>query len=826
MAWMAAVPPLQARNRRGDRFMREGKLAEANRHWDEALDFYEKALAEDPTDPAYQMSVRRVRFQAGQKHVEDGLKLREQGKIEEAAAEFQRAYAMDPSSSIAAAELKRTLRMIQEARKKAAGGETDQPAQTPAEEAREQLEERIEAIQPAPELRPMNRDPVRLTMNNQPVKVLFETVAKLAGINVIFDAEYQSTGKNYSVDLNNTTLEQALDHIGVITKSFWKALSPNTVFVTNDNPTKRRDHEDMVVKSYYIKNITTPQELQEISTILRSVCDIRRVFTYNSQNVIVVRGEVDKVALADKLVADLDKPRSEVVVDVLVMEASRVRTRDLAATLISGDQQGLRIPITFSPRPELALPDPSNGEGENGDNGSGQQAPGVRLSNLSKITTQDFAVTLPGALLQALMSDRGTRVLQSPQVRATDTVKSSLRIGDRFPYATGSFQPGVATVGVSPLVSTQFQFADVGVNVDITPKIHGYEEVSLTVEIEISQVRDRIDVGGLSQPVIGQRKVSHNVRLRTGEVSVLGGLLQDQDTKNVSGVPGVGHVPVLKRLFTGESTERNQGELLIVLVPHIVRAPDISDVNLRGVAAGTETTVKLNYAPRSEAPKPAGEAKPAEAPKLGAPGMPIAPLPAAPKPAAPEPGTPEAAPAPAAPPATVPPTATVTPPVTMPPGAPAPQPPPEAPKPAAPAAAAAGLKASFQPGTVNLKLSAVIPVTLQLEGAKDIAGAPLTVRWDPKVLRLNEVTRGNLLSGDGQQPIFTRNIRNEAGEANILLNRLPGTPGVSGSGALVTLVFQAVGKGSTQVTVPALQLRDSQMQPVGVTLPALPVTVE
>jgi general secretion pathway protein D len=447
------------------------------------------------------------------------------------------------------------------------------------------------------------------------------------------------------------------------------------------------------------------------------------------------------------------------------------------------------------------------------------------LSNLSKITSQDFAITLPGALLQALMSDRGTRVLQSPQVRATDTVKSSLKIGDRFPYATGSFQPGVATVGVSPLVSTQFQFADVGVNVDITPKIHGFDEVSLTVEIDISQVRDRIDVGGLSQPVIGQRKVSHNVRLRTGEVSMLGGLLQEQDTKNVSGVPGVGHVPVLKRLFTGESVERSQGELLIVLVPHIVRGPDISDVNLRGVAAGTETTVKLNYAPKVEPAKPTtGAAKPAETPKLGTPGMPVVPLPGAPaaQPPAPTPTAP-----PGTPPATPPPAAATPaePPVTMPPGAPQPQPAPEAAKPPVPPGGAAA-KASFQPGSVNTKLSGAVTATLQLEGARDVSGAPMVVRWDPKILRLNDVTRGNLLSGDGQQPIFTRNIRNEAGEANILLNRLPGTPGVSGSGGLITLVFQAIGKGSTEVTVPSLQLRDSQMQPISVPPPSLPVVVE
>jgi general secretion pathway protein D len=548
---------------------------------------------------------------------------------------------------------------------------------------------------------------------------------------------------------------------------------------------------------------------------MRSVCDIRRVFTYNAQNVIVVRGEVDKVALCDKLAADLDKPKSEVVVDVLVMEVSRTRTRDLAATLVSADgTQGLRVPIGFSPRADLAVPGSGNGsDGENGDGGNGGDggsgtASSIRVSNLARLSSQDFVITLPGALLQALMSDRGTRVLQSPQIRATDTVKSSLKIGDRFPYATGSFQPGVATVGVSPLVSTQFQFADVGVNVELTPKVHGADEVSLTVDIDISQVRDQIDVGGLSQPVIGQRRVTKNIRLRQGEISVIGGLIQDQHIQSVSGVPGLGHIPVLRRLFTGEGKEKNESELLIALVPHIVRAPDISDVNLRGVAAGTDTVVKVNYAQRVEQPA-TQEPKPVEPPKAGTPGVPGPPLPPAAKP---DPDAPAAAePKPAAP--GVPPAA---------PGPPEPQPA----KPDVTPGVGSTPSAAFQPGTVAAKVGATVTVSLQLEGITDVSGAPMTVRWDPKILRLNEVSRGNLLAADGQQPIFTRNIRNDAGEANILLNRLPGTTGVSGSGTLVTLVFQAVARGTTQVNLAEFNVRNSQMQPIAVAAPVLPVTVE
>jgi general secretion pathway protein D len=708
------------------------------------------------------------------------------------------------------------MQAIEQSKKK--GATPNDRANAPGEAARLDLENRLNAMLPNPELRPLQRGISTLKMNNQPVKVLYETLGKLAGINVIFDPEYQSTGRNYSIDLSNTSLEQALDHLSVLTKTYWKPLSPNTIFLTNDNVTKRRDHEDMIVKTFYLKNLTTPQELQEIATILRSVTDIRRVFTFNTQNVIMVRGTVDQVLLAEKLVADIDKPKSEVVIDVVVMEANRSRTRDLAASFTSGGTNGLRLPVSFAPRDILGTikdsttkePTPASGAAPAANTATGGL---VRLPRVPDIRQQDFAVAVPNFLLQALMTDRGTRVLQSPQVRATHGVKSTLKIGDRFPYATGSFQPGVGAIGVSPLVSTQFQFADVGVNVDLTPTIHGADEVSMQVEIDISNVRDRIDVGGLSQPVIGQRKFTHFVRLRQGEVSLLGGLMQNQDTRSFSGTPGPGHVPVLRRLFGGESVERSTSELLIALVPHIIRTPDLQEFNVRGVAAGNDTVIKLNMNPKAD-------------PQLE-------------KSAEPKPASPSPAPATAAS-TTEPP----TPPTQTEAQSP---PPPPAPPGGLPfalpgqvgasganlgeirrmTALAGGPQVTFLPGgSVNTKVSAALSMMVQLDNGSDLFGAPMRVKWDPKVLRLNEATKGTLFTGNGQQNVFARNISNEQGEASIELSRAAGAPPINGSGSLVNLVFQAVGKGSTVVTVLDLNLKNSQNQPVRAAAPAVRVTVE
>jgi len=502
--------------------------------------------------------------------------------------------------------------------------------------------------------------------------VLFETVCKLAGINLIFDPEYRSEpsmARNLSLELSNVTAEQALDYLAIMTKSFWKPLSANAILVTNDNQMKRRDYEDVVMKVFYLTNATTPQELTEISTMLRAIPEIRRVHQYGAQNVLIVRGTRDQVLLAEKLIHGLDKPKAEVVVDVLVMEANRAKTRDLAASIASGGNSGLKSPVMFTPRNPVLLggTQSSGGTGSTTDtSGTGStgasfansgaptstQAQLISLARIARISTNDFSITLPGALLQALMTDRQTKVLQSPQVRAAHGQKASLRIGDKVPVASGGMQPFGGVVGGFSSLYSQFQFLDVGVNVDITPTVHGLNEVTLKVLLEISNVRDRIDLGGISQPVIGQRKVEHEIRIREGEVSLLGGLMQTQETRALAGVPGLMRIPILKKLFSSESVEKNESELLIALVPHIVRTPGITDLDLRTVASGTDAAVKVSLAPREPTPPSA----PQEAPAPPAPVL-------QPPPAA-VPAQPPVTPAPQPPPPTV------QPPV------PAPQPPP------------------------------------------------------------------------------------------------------------------------------------------------------
>lgn len=736
-----------ARTRAGDKLLKEGQQAEIRKEWDKALEFYEKALSSDPSDPGYQLSTKRVRFQAAMARVDLGQKIREQGKLEEAFTEFQKAYAIDPSSSIALQEMKRTKEMIDKDKGQPHSANPTDRGLTPTQRAQKETDERSGRILPPPELKPITRQIATLKMNNQPVKVLYETVGKLAGINVIFDPDYQPPpGKStFTIDLSNTTLEEALDYLAIQTKSYWKPLSSNTIFVTSDNVTKRRDYEDYVVKVFYIKNATTVQELQEISTTVRSVTEIRRAFTYNAQNAILMRGTADQMALAEKLIADLDKPKPEVVIDVVVMEADRARVKDLAATMTTGGAAGIKIPIGYT----------SSADGK---------STTVNLNSIRNIGSSDFSFAVPGGLLQAVATDSMTRVLQQPQLRAVDNGKATLKIGDKIPYATGSFGSAIGGAvggGVSPLVSTQFNFAEVGVNVDIVPKIHGTDEVSMHVDVEVSNVNRYVKIGDLDQPVISQKHIVHDIRLREGEVNLLGGLMQHQDAKSLAGIPGLMNIPIIGHFFGTDHTEKSQGELLIALIPHIVRTPDLNDNNLKAIASGVDQTVKLSYAPRKDnsIPAPAAPAVPAGAPT----------------------------PAPAVTPA----------PAQGPPPATAPKPPADAAA-AAPAGPFAIVPAS---PTIETKQGENFNVVVNVQNAKDLYGVPLQFRFDPKLVKLVNARAGTFLGKDGEPPMMN-NIVQDEGVMYTNLMRSPNSAGLDGSGELVVYTFQALQQGSATITMP------------------------
>ena len=752
-------PALEAHSHGENKLLKQAQAAEDRKDWDTSLDLYRKALAGDPNNATCQIGVQRARFEAGQLHLIKGRALRQQGQLDQALAEFQKALGADPGSSIHVQEISTTLKMIEEANKG-----PEKPAAerglTPMEVERRKTDERLRSIEGIPDLKPIQREISTLKMNNQPPRVLYETVGKLAGINVIFDPQFQPTVRNANLDLSNTNLDDALDYIALVTHTFWKPITSNAIFVTDDNPTKRRDYESVAVKTFYLENPATPQEFQEIVTAVRSVSDCRRLYTASALSAVIARCTVDQLALVEKLIHDLDKPKAEVLVDVLVLDVNTTHTRDLTASLQSGSGGGLKVPVQFTPGGVAA-------SGTTGTTGTTTTS-AFTLGRLAHVSLNDFSTTLPGALLNAVLSDTSTRVLQSPQVRASDGGKVTLNIGSKIPFASGSYQPGIGGVGVNPLVQTNFQYADVGVNITLQPRVHGNSgDITMHIEVDISNVTSYASFGDLQQPIIGQKKDTTDIRVRDGEVTLLGGLMNNTDSNNSAGIPGLINIPILgKFLFGNSHKEKDKEELLIAVIPHIVRAQNLDDLDVRGVATGTDQTVQLRYSHPAAAPDRHPVTQPATAPV-----------------------------------------------VTSDPALQG-------------AAEKTGPRVTFTPATLETHVGNPVAPTLQIENGADVFSVAVRVKWDPKVLRLNSIAPGQFLAADGQNLKAPVDIRNEVGEATVTLSRLPGAPGVGGSGPLATFAFTAMAPGATNISVTELTPKNSKQEAIEVTPPAVAVVVK
>jgi general secretion pathway protein D len=726
----------------------KGKDAEARQNYEAAFDFYKQAYEQKPRDLAYRASYQRTRFLAGASHVHRGQLLREAGKLQEALGEFQKAAEIDSASFIAQQEIRRTQKLIIDA--------GSAPAPTSVDRQPTGLQKRVQEAQGPVDLAAISNVPITLKLTED-TKVIYETVGKLAGINVLFDPDY--TSRRIKIELNGVTLQEALEIIALESKTFWRPVTPNTIFVASDNPAKRKEVEQSVIKTFYLANLSQPTELQDVVNALRQILEISRIQPLPSQGALVVRGTPDQIALAEKLVGDLDKARPEVIVEVAIMQVSRDKTRNL------GISPPTSATVALQNNTNNTSSSSSNSNSSTNTSGTANQ---INLNRLGNLNATDFTVTIPAATATALFGDSSTKIIQNPQIRAVDGQKASLKIGDRIPIATGSFQPGIGGVGINPLVNTQFQYTDVGVNIDITPKVHAGREVTLKILMDISSVTGQSNIGGISQPVIGQRKIEHEIRLKEGEVNILGGILEDQDIRSLNGIPGLAQIPILKYFFAQSNVEHKENEIVFALIPHIIRSRDVTDLNERALEVGTASAIELRRASQSPPPVPASDSAPAAA---------QAPMP-------------------------------------TPPSQPAPQ------------TAAGAASFAFDPASMTQAQGSTFAINVLMRGAQNIYSVPLQVSYDPKVLQVVNVSNGGLLSQDGQPVALVHRDDDTTGALQITATRPPGATGVSGQGTVVTLTFLAKGSGQSTLAISKGGARDPAMQAVAVAGAVATVTVQ
>ncbi len=726
---------------------KKAKDAEARQNYEAAYDLYKQAYEQKPTDLAYRASYERTRFLAAASHVHRGQLLRDAGKLQEALTEFQKAAEIDSSSFIAQQEIRRTQKMINDA------GNAPPTSAAPPPTG---LQKRVQEAQGPVDLAAISNVPITLKMTED-TKIIYETIGKLAGLNVLFDPDY--TSRRIKIELNGVSEQEALEIVALESKTFWRPVTPNTIFVASDNPAKRKEIEQSVIKTFYLANLSQPTELQDVVNALRQILEISRIQPLPSQGALVVRGTPDQIALAEKLVGDLDKARPEVIVEVAIMQVSRDKTRNLGISPPTSATVALQNNINTTSGTSTTTDSSSTTSGT---------ANQINLNRLGNLNATDFTVTIPPATATALFSDSSTKLIQNPQIRAVDGQKASLKIGDRVPVATGSFQPGIGGVGINPLVNTQFQYLDVGVNIDITPKVHAGREVTLKVSMDISSVTGQSNIGGISQPVIGQRKIEHEIRLKEGEVNIMGGILEDQDIRSLSGIPGLAQIPILKYLFSQTNVEHKENEIVFALIPHIIRSRDVTDLNEKALEVGTASAIELRRTSQAAPPAPVNEAAPAAAQTQ----------------------------------------------------APEPQPQP------APQMAAGEASFSFDPASLTQAPGSTFSVNVLLKGAQNVYSVPLQVSYDPKVLQVVNVSNGGLLSQDGQIVGIVHRDDDSTGTLQISATRPPGTAGVSGQGTVVTLTFMAKASGQSTLAISKGGARDPSMRALPVAGAVATVTVQ
>ena len=754
---------------------KRGQQAEARDDYDAAFEDYRQAHLKKPNDLLYRTNFENIRFKASNMHVDRGRVLRQSGDTDGAINEFARALQIDPGNQAAAQELQ-----VMEKRTPGGGGPAgagNNPAagsgapgnilvpgmgeETPYQR---EMQREISTLDGPVTLQPVSDDPLTLHMV-QDTEVVYQAICKAAGLNVIFDPEY--VPKRIPVDLNDVSLPDALHIVGVLSGTFWKPVTSNTIFVAQNTRAKRTEDDDLAVQTFYLTNVSQQNDANEIMVAIRNLLDPGlKIYLVASQNALVIRGTPDELILAEKIINDLDRTKPEVVVDIAELEVNRSLERDI----------GITLPTSFGLTPQYSN---ANEVTSTTTTTTTTTTSGFTLNTLGNLNATNFAVTLGGGQLNALLNDSDTRILENPRIRATDGQHSSLKIGSKIPIATGSYSAGTAITTASLGVQTQFTYLDVGVNIDMTPTVHYDGEISLKLKVEVSAEDGSVSEGsGVTEPIISQRVADQVIQLKDGEPALLGGLMQVQDSKSVNGTPGLGELPILRYFFASTDKTQASDDIVILVIPHIVRESILTDENTRAIYTGTSQAVELLRKEPSATPAvessegaPAENALPKTSAANAASSM-IAKMAADSRPVTQETiagmhmsadGTMSATP----------------------------------------------MTLAVTPGTANQAVGSTFQVSIVASNAHDLFAVPLQVQFDPKVLALVDVDTGDLLGKDRQSVALVH--RDEGnGAVTISAMRPPGAKGVDGQGSICVLTFKALAPGDSTLALTRIGARDSQ----------------
>jgi general secretion pathway protein D len=822
--------------RRGNDLMRSGDL-------DMAVASYRKAVQSDPDNANYKIALQRAMLAASRMHIDRAKQYESMDQLEAALGEYKLAAEYDPTNRQVNAKVTDLDRVIRER------VEASRPK--PAIQA---ARERARASSTPPPLLNLNAPLRAIRFNNASLREILGAIGNATGVNVTFDRAYQD--RQYTVQFDGETLEQALNQILSVNSLSYKVLSERSILVFDDNAQQHAKYDDQVIQTFYLSNADATELAQILSQAFRppGIAVQPAIAPNKTANSITIRATPPVVAIFEKIIQQNDKPRAEIVVDVEIMEVNRARVKSYGLNLseyaIGGifspevspsslttpststtTTGGVTNPITSQPTTTTTTT-----AGKSTPPSQIQSPPPFNLNTITRgITTADFYTAVPTAVAKFLESDTNTKLVAKPQLRGAEGTKLTFKVGDQIPVISTSYLPiAGGGAGTNPLSS--YNYKDVGVTVEITPRVTLESDILLDVNIINNSREADVNIGGVNIPSFGNREVTTRLRLRDGESNLLAGLLREDERKTLQGFPGAIHVPVLQQLFSQNDETIMQTDVIMLLTPHIVRGPEITEADLRPIFIGSQQNLALGGQPALLAP-PSAEPQPAPA-NAG-------PLPAigqstprgtisVPPGASPIPGTvvvpnppPSTAPAPFAAPPPV-----VTPAPQTPPQAAAP--PPGGPTPPPATAPAADPPATTSPGFGVAQVIVSPPagvlhvgqgpynIPISVTGAQRLSTVTLTITFDNRFLRIRTVQEGSFLRSGGANVTFSQQVNGN--RVDITISRATDATGVSGTGLLAAILFDAIAPGTATLAVsgsatgPGNTAMGLQFRPVTVTV--------
>jgi general secretion pathway protein D len=414
----------------------------------------------------------------------------------------------------------------------------------------------------APHLKARNNAKVTLQFRDAPTKMVFEVLARQTGINFVLDKDVKSDSKT-TIFVQEVPIEDAIDLVLDQNTLARQILSSNMVLIYPNTPAKQKDYEEQIVHTFYLTNAVP----KDVEGMLKSMLGAKTLFVDERTGVVVMRDTPDAVRMAEKLVASIDVPEPEVLISVEVLEIARSKLLNL----------GITPPGSFTASATSVA-------GAAGAAATGG-ASGLVLSDLSHQSANTIGISSVSITANALQTVGNTNTLASPRIRARNKEKAKILIGSRVPVITSS--TALLTSGTAS--SSSVQYLDVGLTLEVQPTVYQDGDVAIKIGLEVSSITNTVVVGGTQAYTIGTRNANTLIRLKDGETQILAGLIQDSDTRNSAGIPGLSQIPIVGRLFGSHNTDREKSEIVLSITPHIIRTQARPDTDNTEFWYGTET---------------------------------------------------------------------------------------------------------------------------------------------------------------------------------------------------------------------------------------------